>query len=146
MNTQQHATGDKHSASATLQLAKKLGANIQNRALITLAQKHPERLEDAIAALEEATNRGKVIYPTGHLIRAIQDSWQPEDGSRRERTEFSAWFNDMHSRGLVLGSERPPKGRIRIFASNGSVHFYDELKSLCGHELDRLLTKPLIES
>ncbi|MEM9092753.1 MAG: hypothetical protein AAGC93_29000, partial [Cyanobacteria bacterium P01_F01_bin.53] len=95
---------------ALLQLAKKLGVNINDRGLRGVINEWPDRLETAIACLQEKHDEGLVKNPTRYLQSAIAKKWQPD--RKRSSPAFRAWFDKAYQKGLVIASERQGDGIV----------------------------------
>ncbi|NEP62698.1 MAG: MarR family transcriptional regulator [Symploca sp. SIO2G7] len=115
-----------------LQPAKKLGVNITDRPLLEMVKQWPERVEDAIAALEEKANR--VQSPTRFLVRAIKDGWQPETPRKTSTPGFGQWFREGRSRYLMVASQRVD-GILKVLMACDEWVPYDLLQTLSWDEI-----------
>lgn len=124
---------DLNSAADILQPAKKLGVNIEDRQLRQVSKQWPQRVEDAIAALEEKANH--VQSPTRFLVHAIKDGWQPEAPRTNKAPEgFGTWFREGRARCLMVASQRMD-GVHKIFMACDQWIPYDLLKTLSWDEI-----------
>ncbi|GFE71257.1 hypothetical protein [Chroococcus sp. FPU101] len=53
------------------------GVNLDDPKLLQLWQEHPERLDCAVAALDEAHTQKRVKNPTAFMKAAIRDGYKP---------------------------------------------------------------------
>ncbi len=88
-----------------LQSAKKFGVNVNDRQLRQAVERWPDRVETAIACLEE--KQLTVKHPTRYLTRAIEDDWRPE--KQLARSDWREWYDEAYKRGLVQASQRKDK-------------------------------------
>jgi hypothetical protein len=84
---------------------KKFQINLGDPHLRRALERWPERVEVAIACLEE--KEITVKHPTRFLQKAIEEQWQPEALAKEKAPdEFQDWFKEARQRGLVVGSQR----------------------------------------
>lgn len=123
---------DTTAAANILQPAKKLGVNIDDRQLRQAVKQWPERVEDAIAALEEKISHIK--SPTRFLVRAISEGWQPEAPRVKRTPGFGAWVREGRKRALVVASQRVD-GILKVLMACDQWVPYDLLQTLSWDEI-----------
>ena len=114
-----------------------MGVNVEDRKLLKVVQQYPERLEVAIACLEEKQHRVK--HPTRFLQRAIEEAWQPETQPAKKAPEgFPEWMREARRRYLVCASQMVD-GVIRVLTACEQWIPYEELCRLSWEELEQKL-------
>ena len=88
-----------------LQSAEKFGVNVNGRKLRQVVEQWPDRVETAIACLEE--KQLTVKHPTRYLTRAIEDDWRPVN--QVTCSDWREWYDEAYKRGLVKASQRQDK-------------------------------------
>ena len=92
---------DTYAPPILLQAKNKFGINLDDRQLQKAIEQWPERVEVAIACLEE--KQLTVKHPTRYLTRAIEDDWRPE--KQTVRSDWREWYDEAYKRGLVRASQ-----------------------------------------
>ena len=112
---------------------KKFEINLADPHLRRAVELWPERVEVAIACLEE--KELTVKHPTRFLQKAIEEQWQPEALAKEKAPdEFQDWFKEARQRGLVVGSQRID-GMIMVYTVDERCVPFDELRQLSWEDL-----------
>ena len=130
-----------HFAPPILQSAKKFGVNINDVHLRKAIRLWPERVEIAIACLEE--KQLTVKYPTRFLQRAIEEDWKPE--KRTGGSEWRDWFNEAYNRGLVSAGREEDGVQYVLTADDHWVPF-EHLRRQSWDELEAQLKPITVEA
>lgn len=97
-------------------------------------------VRDAIAALKEARNRGKVKNPAGYLTQAIKGQWRPNSDdpiiAANELETFNRWFPIARQRGIVTGSSANGDRMMVYVVQNDCVSEVPFLEMLEKYPLD----------
>ena len=125
---------DQYSAPPILAATKKYGVNIDDPKLRAAIEKHPERVERAIACLDE--KQLTVKYPTRFLEKAILEDWRPEKNITP--SEWGTWFNEAQKRGLVTASQQV-NDVIQVLTRDGQWIPYETLRRMDWDELQAQL-------
>ena len=125
---------DQYSAPPILAATKKYGVNIDDPKLRAAIEKHPERVEQAIACLDE--KQLTVKYPTRFLEKAILEDWRPERNVAL--SEWGIWFNEAQKRGLVSASQQI-NDVIQVLTRDGQWIPYETLRRMNWDELQAQL-------
>lgn len=120
-----------------LQVTEKFGVNVDDRQLRQAAEKWPDRVETAIACLEE--KQLTVKHPTRYLTRAIEDDWRPE--KQLARGDWREWYDEAYKRGLVKASQRQDKTILVLTIDEHWIPF-EHLRRQTWEELEAQL-KPI---
>lgn len=89
-----------------LEESKELGVTITKPLVKVILMASLEIFRDALNALKERKNQGKVKCPTAYLIAAIRGRWRPNGMSETVAPNgFTRWFNQAYEEGLVKASE-----------------------------------------
>ncbi|EKU97070.1 hypothetical protein Lepto7375DRAFT_0940 [Leptolyngbya sp. PCC 7375] len=121
---------DKETYAPPILLAakKKIEINLADPHLRRALERWPERIEVAIACLEE--KELTVKHPTRFLQKAIEEQWQPEALAKEKAPDdFRVWFKEARQRGLVVGSQRVD-GQIMVYTVDECCVPFDELRQL----------------
>ena len=96
-----------------LKATKKFQINLADPHLRRAIERWPERVEVAIACLQE--KEATVKHPTRFLQKAIEEQWQPENLAKEKAPDdFQVWFKEARQRGLVVGSQRID-GKLMVY-------------------------------
>ncbi|WP_458789425.1 helix-turn-helix domain-containing protein [Adonisia turfae] len=107
---------------------KKFEINLADPHLRRAIERWPERIEVAIACLEE--KELTVKHPTRFLQKAIEEQWQPEALAKEKAPdEFQDWFKEARQRGLVVGSQRID-GMIMVYTIDERCVPFEQLRQL----------------
>lgn len=104
---------------------------------------HPEtRVMNALAVVREARDAGTVRSTARLFVKALQEGWEPagEDasvGTKRERGEFSRWFDLARKKGLVKVSRGTERGIMILTAEDKWVP-YESLREAPGWSVAEL--------
>ncbi|MBE9067904.1 hypothetical protein IQ260_14720 [Leptolyngbya cf. ectocarpi LEGE 11479] len=120
-----------------LEAKKKFGINLEDTQLRKSIEFWPERVEVAIACLEE--KQLTVKYPTRFLQRAIEEDWKPE--RRTGGSEWRDWFNEAYNRGLVSAGREDDGVQYVLTADDHWVPF-EHLRRQSWEQLEAQL-KPI---
>ncbi|MEM9090457.1 MAG: hypothetical protein AAGC93_17125, partial [Cyanobacteria bacterium P01_F01_bin.53] len=116
-----------------LQSKKKFAINLRDRQLRRAIERWPERIEVAIACLEE--KEATVKHPTRFLQKAIEEKWQPEAMAKEKApNEFREWFKEAQQRGLVMGSQRVDD-QIMVYTVDDRSTPFEKLRQLSWDQL-----------
>ncbi|MEM9093180.1 MAG: hypothetical protein AAGC93_31190 [Cyanobacteria bacterium P01_F01_bin.53] len=116
-----------------LQSKKKFDINLRDRHLRRAIERWPERIEVAIACLEE--KEATVKHPTRFLQKAIEEKWQPEAMAKEKAPdEFRAWFKEAQQRGLVIASQRVDD-QIMVYTVDDQSTPFEKLRQLSWDQL-----------
>ena len=124
-----------------LQATEKFGVNVDDRQLRQAAEKWPDRVETAIACLEE--KQLTVKHPTRYLTRAIEDDWRPE--KQTVRSDWREWYDEAYKRGLVRASQSQGNTIVVLTVDEHWVPF-EHLRRQSWAELEAKLKPITIES
>ena len=120
---------------------KKFQLNLGDASLRRAIERWPERVEIAIACLEE--KQLTVKYPTRFLQRAIEDDWKPEN--RTGGSEWRDWFNEAYNRGLVSAGREEDGVQYVLTADDHWVPF-EHLRRQSWDELEAQLKPITVEA
>ncbi len=124
---------DIYTSPVLLQAKKKFDINLRDRQLRKAIERWPERIEVAIACLEEKEDTVK--YPTRFLQKAIEEKWQPEALAKEKAPdEFREWFKEAQQRGLVMGSQRVDD-QIMVYTVDDQSTPFEKLRQLSWDQL-----------
>ena len=119
---------DTYAPPILLLVKKKFGINLGDPHLRRALERWPERVEVAIACLEE--KEIEVKYPTRFLQKAIEEQWIPESQAKAKAPdEFREWFKEARERGLVVGSQRVD-GQIMVYTVDERCVSFNDLRQL----------------
>ena len=124
---------DIYTPPVLLQAKKKFDINLGDRHLRRAIERWPERIDTAIACLEEKEDTVK--HPTRFLQKAIEEKWQPEALAKEKAPdEFREWFKEAHQRGLVVGSQRIDD-QIMVYTVDEQSTPFEKLRQLSWDQL-----------
>lgn len=126
---------DKETYAPPILLAakKKFQINLGDPHLCRALERWPERVEVAIACLEE--KEITVKHPTRFLQKAIEEQWKPEAlAKERAPDEFREWFKEARQRGLIVGSQRID-GTLMVYTVDERCVPFNELRQLSWEDL-----------
>ncbi|MBE9068715.1 hypothetical protein IQ260_18880 [Leptolyngbya cf. ectocarpi LEGE 11479] len=119
---------DTYAPPILLAAKKKFAINLADTHLRRALERWPERIEVAIACLEE--KEIEVKYPTRFLQKAIEEQWKPEAQAKEKAPDdFREWFKAARERGLVVGSQRVD-GQIMVYTVDERCAPFNELRQL----------------
>ena len=124
-----------------LSAKKKFGINLDDTKLRQAIETWPERLDGAIACLQEKERT--VNYPTRFLVRAIEDNWKPEKPTGGG--EWREWFNQAYDRGLVKAG-RGVDGIQYVLTSDEHWVPFEHLRRQSWEELEAQLKPITVEA
>ena len=120
-------------SSELLKKAEDVGVILNPYVIGLIAKAEVEVVKNAIAALKEAKRKGTVKNPTGYLVKAIQQKWQPmeaKDSQSGLPHDFGDWYQKVIALGLVenlppnyLSSDRNGEPFVRVRMPNGSCPY-----------------------
>ena len=132
---------ENYAAPILLAAKKKFQLNLGDASLRRAIERWPERVEIAIACLEE--KQLTVKYPTRFLQRAIEDDWKPEN--RTGGSEWRDWFNEAYNRGLVSAGREEDGVQYVLTADDHWVPF-EHLRRQSWDELEAQLKPITVEA
>lgn len=113
-----------------LEKAEDAGVLLNPFVIGLIAKTEAEIVANAIAALRESRRKGTVKNPTGYLVKAIQEKWQPmetKDPSSGYPHGFWDWYQKVVALGLVenvpanhLSRDRSGEPFVRLPIQDGS--------------------------
>jgi hypothetical protein len=113
-----------------LEKAEDAGVLLNPFVIGLIAKTEAEIVANAIAALRESRRKGTVKNPTGYLVKAIQQKWQPmeaKDPSSGYPHGFWDWYQKVVALGLVenvpanhLSRDRSGEPFVRLPIQDGS--------------------------
>jgi hypothetical protein len=113
-----------------LEKAEDAGVLLNPFVIGLIAKTEAEIVANAIAALRESRRKGTVKNPTGYLVKAIQQKWQPmedKDPSSGYPHGFWDWYQKVIALGLVenvpanhLSRDRNGEPFVRLPIQDGS--------------------------
>jgi hypothetical protein len=113
-----------------LEKAEDAGVLLNPFVIGLIAKTEAEIVANAIAALRESRRKGTVKNPTGYLVKAIQQKWQPmeaKDPSSGYPHGFWDWYQKVIALGLVenvpanhLSRDRSGEPFVRLPIQDGS--------------------------
>lgn len=120
-------------SSELLAKAEDVGVILNPYVIGLIAKATAEVVENAIAALKEAKRKGTVKNPTGYLVKAIQQKWQPMEAKDTQSGlphDFEDWYQKVIALGLVenlppnyLSSDRNGEPFVRVRVPNGNCPY-----------------------
>jgi hypothetical protein len=120
-------------SSELLKKAEDVGVILNPYVIGLIAKAEVEVVKNAIAALKEAKRKGTVKNPTGYLVKAIQQKWQPMEAKDPQSGlphDFGDWYQKMIALGLVenlppnyLSSDRNGEPFVRVRMPNGNCPY-----------------------
>jgi hypothetical protein len=120
-------------SSELLKKAEDVGVILNPYVIGLIAKAEAEVVKNAIAALKEAKRKGTVKNPTGYLVKAIQQKWQPmeaKDSQSGLPHDFEDWYQKVIALGLVenlppnyLSSDRNGEPFVRVRVPNGNCPY-----------------------
>jgi hypothetical protein len=120
-------------SSELLKKAEDVGVILNPYVIGLIAKAEVEVVKNAIAALKEAKRKGTVKNPTGYLVKAIQQKWQPMEAKDPQSGlphDFGDWYQKMIALGLVenlppnyLSSDRNGEPFVRVRVPNGNCPY-----------------------
>jgi chromosome segregation ATPase len=106
------------------------GINL-NPTLVKAIKAAPEEtVIEAIKAYQEALATVNIEHPGGWLKKAIEEGWKPNDTvqAKSEMETFKEWFPLAQKKGIVLASQKSPKGMEVYLPEGGWIPFATMLK------------------
>lgn len=113
--------------------AEEVGVILNPYVMGLIAKAEAEVVKNAIAALKEAKRKGTVKNPTGYLVKAIQQKWQPMEAKDPQNGlphGFGDWYQKVIDLGLVenlppnyLSSDRNGEPFVRVRVPNGNCPY-----------------------
>lgn len=85
-----------------LEKAEDAGVLLNPFVIGLIAKTEAEIVANAIAALRESRRKGTVKNPTGYLVKAIQQKWQPME-AKDPSSGYPHGFWDWYQKAIVLG-------------------------------------------
>jgi hypothetical protein len=120
-------------SSELLKKAEDVGVILNPYVIGLIAKAEAEVVKNAIAALKEAKRKGTVKNPTGYLVKAIHQKWQPmeaKDSQSGLPHDFGDWYQKVIALGLVenlppnyLSSDRNGEPFVRVRVPNGNCPY-----------------------
>ena len=120
-------------SSELLKKAEDVGVILNPYVIGLIAKAEAEVVKNAITALKEAKRKGTVKNPTGYLVKAIQQKWQPMEAKDPQSGlphGFGDWYQKVIALGLVenlppnyLSSDRNGEPFVRVRMPNGSCPY-----------------------
>ena len=120
-------------SSELLKKTEDVGVILNPYVIGLIAKAEVEVVKNAIAALKEAKRKGTVKNPTGYLVKAIQQKWQPMEAKDPQSGlphDFGDWYQKMIALGLVenlppnyLSSDRNGEPFVRVRVPNGNCPY-----------------------
>jgi hypothetical protein len=120
-------------SSELLKKAEDVGVILNPYVIGLIAKAEAEVVKNAIAALKEAKRKGTVKNPTGYLVKAIHQKWQPMEAKDPQSGlphDFEDWYQKVIALGLVenlppnyLSSDRNGEPFVRVRVPNGNCPY-----------------------
>ncbi|MEB3189673.1 MAG: hypothetical protein VKL42_04940 [Snowella sp.] len=133
MGEEEFSTPRRKDSSDLLSKAEDVGVILNPYVMGLIAKAEAEVVKNAIAALKEAKRKGTVKNPTGYLVKAIQQKWQPmetKDPQSGLPHGFGDWYQKVIALGLVenlppnyLSSDRNGEPFVRVQVPNGNCPY-----------------------